>query len=111
VGFQGRRVESQLHLAWLELAQNRQEEALRRVQGFLGFLQSSPPGLLEEPVEDLWTAYTILSASKDPRAAEVLTRAYTLLQARITRMPEAEMRRCYLEEIPAHAQVQAEWGR
>ncbi len=110
-GFQGRRVECQLCLARVEMELGHVQEAAQQAQSFLQFLESSPTGMLEEPVEDMWTACCILARVQDTRAAEMLTRAYTLLQARAARMPDAEMRRCYLEEVPAHKQIQSEWEK
>jgi hypothetical protein len=62
-----------------------------------------------EPMRVYLTCYRVLEASKDPRAAEVLATAHSLLQERAAKIEDEEMRRSFLENVPAHRELVEVW--
>ncbi|MBN2389674.1 MAG: AAA family ATPase [Anaerolineae bacterium] len=64
-----------------------------------------------ERFEVCWTCYRLLQALHDPRAPEVLERAYDLLQARAAKLQDPAHRRMFLEDVAAHRDIIAEWER
>lgn len=60
-----------------------------------------------EPLRLYLTAYRVLVAAGDARAEALLTEAHALLQARAAAIEDAEQRRSYLENVPAHRELRA----
>lgn len=58
-----------------------------------------------EPFRVYLTCYQVLHAGQDPRAGEVLTRAYRLLHQRAAEVADERLRRLYLEQVPAHREI------
>jgi hypothetical protein len=63
-----------------------------------------------EPFRIYWTCYRILKAH-DGRAAEVLRTACRLLQGRATGIEDDDVRRTFLEGVPAHRTLVQEYHR
>ena len=63
---------------------------------------------VREPLRIYLTCYQVLHAGQDPRAEEVLAAAHQLLQKRAATIADERLRRCYLENIPAHRAIIAE---
>lgn len=108
-GFSGRAVESHLYQGAALLAAGDPAQALEYVQQFIDYEANSPLGLLEDPFGDFWVVYQILQANRDTRAQIVLSRAHSLLMARAQQIHDADLRRCYMELMPAHRAIQLEW--
>ena len=64
-----------------------------------------------EPLRVYLTCYQVLQANGDPRAQDVLNTAYTLLQERAANIEDLALRRSYLENVPYHREIVAEWER
>ncbi|MCK6626235.1 MAG: tetratricopeptide repeat protein [Anaerolineae bacterium] len=60
---------------------------------------------MREPFRVYLTCYLVLQASHDPRAEEVLATAYRLLQERAAEIVDEQLRRFFLENIPAHREI------
>jgi len=55
--------------------------------------------------------YRILQANEDERGTEVLNTAYTRIQAEKEGIQNAALRRSFLEDVPWHRELVAEWAR
>jgi hypothetical protein len=54
------------------------------------------------------TGYRVLQAASDPRAGQVIQTAYQVLEERASRL-DGELRRAFLENIPAHRELLQAW--
>jgi tetratricopeptide (TPR) repeat protein len=88
-------------------------EALPLVEKLLRYWEKYPTlrGVPFEPFETCWTCYRLLQALHDPRAPEVLERAYNLVQAQAGKLQDPEHRRMFLKNVAAHRDIVAEWER
>lgn len=64
---------------------------------------------VEEPLRVYWTCYQALTVLNDRRAPAMLQQAHTLLQKQVSILPEASMRRSFLENIPYHRAIVDAW--
>jgi class 3 adenylate cyclase/tetratricopeptide (TPR) repeat protein len=97
-------------LARVALAQGDTAEALRQVNGVLAYLDDG--GKLEatqSPTFIELTCYQVLARSSDLRAAEWLERAHTHLMAKAATIPDAQLRKGFLKNIPEHREIMAAW--
>ncbi len=60
-----------------------------------------------EPLRIYLTCYQVLHAGQDPHAPEVLAAAHQLLQERAAAIADDRLRRCFLDNIPAHRAIGA----
>ncbi|MBE7469693.1 MAG: tetratricopeptide repeat protein [Anaerolineales bacterium] len=60
---------------------------------------------MREPFRVYLTCYQVLQADQDPRAEDVLATAYRWLQERAAEIVDEQLRRFYLENIPAHREI------
>lgn len=58
-----------------------------------------------EPFRVYLTCYQVLQAGQNPQTGEVLTTAHHLLQTRAAAIEDERLRRCFLENIPAHQEL------
>jgi len=99
-------------LARVALAQGDLAGAQAHVDGILDYMADRPA--LEgtkEPLRIYLTCYRVLSANGDRRAAEILDTAYRLLQERAATIEDENLRRSYLENVPAHREIVALWEK
>jgi len=84
--------------------------ALAHVEEILCCLETYPElyGACE-PLRVYLTCYRVLRAVDDPRAEKVLSRAYSLIQERVQKIEDEDMRRSYLENVAAHREIIAAW--
>ncbi|MGC9395885.1 MAG: ATP-binding protein, partial [Anaerolineae bacterium] len=89
------------------------QEALPQVEEILRYWDAHPAlrDVAFERFETCWTCYRLLQALQDPRAPEVLERAYNLVQATAAKLQDPEHRRMFMENVPAHRELIAEWER
>lgn len=80
----------------LAQAQRQAKEILPRLDDLAGTI---------EPFYIRLTCYQVLRASHDPRAISILQEAYTRLQAQAASIPQEQLRRSFLENIPAHRHI------
>ena len=105
------RTEPLAGLARVCLIQENPIEAQALVDGILGHLESHTLEGTEEPVRVYLTCYRVLTANQDLRAGELLDTAHRLLQERAAKIGDEEMRRSYLENVPAHREIVQEFAK
>jgi tetratricopeptide (TPR) repeat protein len=105
-------VEPLAGLARVALAQGDPAKALAHVQEILDYMADHPAleGTLE-PLRVYLACYRVLLANGDPRAEEILDAAYRLLQERAHGINDPDLRRSYLENVPYHREIAAEYPR
>ena len=98
-------------LARVALLCNEMPEALQAIEGLLARLDT-PGGLngVEAPRLARLTCYRVLARNADPRAADVLARAYEELQASAAKISDARMRHNFLTNIPEHREITTTWA-
>lgn len=58
-----------------------------------------------EPLRIYLTCYQVLQLHEDSRAGEILEVAYRELQKRAAKIPDADVRRTFLEDVPWHREI------
>lgn len=104
--------------ARISLAQGDLPQALAQVEQILSYVESNTPstgsghGLdgTDEPFRVYLTCYGVLRANQDPRAGDILSTAHRLLQERAARISDEELRRSFLENVPAHREILGEFA-
>jgi predicted ATPase/class 3 adenylate cyclase len=97
-------------LARIALVREDLQAARERVEEILGYLEAG--GSLEgaeEPLRVLMTCYRVLQAVQDSRAGDILEDAYQMLGERADRIPDENLRRKFLENIPHHQEISTAW--
>ena len=102
-------MESLAGLARVLLAQGNLAEARTCADDILAYLQASSLDGTDEPLRIYLTCYQVLSAGQDPRAGEVLTAAYDLLQQWAKKITDEDRRRSLLRNVRAHRQIVDEY--
>jgi tetratricopeptide (TPR) repeat protein len=97
-------------LARVFLAQGDLAQAQSSVDEILKHLEVESIEGAEEPLRIHLTCYQVLCANHDPRARDVLTAGYNLLQERAARISDGALRHSFLENVPAHRELLAVWG-
>ena len=79
---------------------------------FLVILKENP-GLdgAEHPLRVILTCYRVLRVCGDARATTILTDTHALLQERAAKISDENMRRSYLENVPEHRELVAEFAK
>jgi tetratricopeptide (TPR) repeat protein len=95
----------QAGLARAALARDRLDEALPLVEEILDYTSHKGTDGIDEPVLVYLTCYSVLHAARQERAAEALRAGYELLMGRAARINDPALRRSYLENLPAHAEL------
>jgi serine/threonine protein kinase len=73
---------------------------------------ASPEGAVAPQSGTLfYMAPKVLQAARDPRAGEFLTTAHTLLQEQAAKITDDDLRRSFLENVPAHREIGNEFHR
>jgi biotin operon repressor len=92
-------------LARVSLIQGDLAQALDQVEETLSHWERGTVEFSSEPSVIYLACYQVLQAAQDPRAQKFLVSAHTLLQDRAARIPDAEMRHSYLENVAAHKEI------
>ena len=92
-------------LARVYLDQQNIKKAQTYIDEILGFLEKYSLKGTEEPIRIYLTCYRVLMANQDPRANDVLKKAYKLLQERAANIRNDVMRHSYLENVDAHREI------
>ena len=58
-----------------------------------------------EPFKVYWTLHRYLEQCQDPRAASILSRAYTLLMERAEKITDLKLRDSFLNQVEWHNQI------
>jgi hypothetical protein len=94
----------------VSLAQGHPSLAQTQVEEILSYLETDSLEGTDEPFRVYLTCYQVLKANQDPRAQEILTTAHNLLQEHAGNTTDEEMRRSFLENVPAHRELVREWA-
>jgi predicted ATPase/class 3 adenylate cyclase len=62
-----------------------------------------------EPLRIYLTCYQVLRLVEDPQAEQMLETAFNLLQEQVSRIPDPEYRKCFLENVPWHLEIVSAW--
>lgn len=65
----------------------------------------------EEPIRVYLTCYKALDVLDNPRANQILQQAYNMLQAQAARLPNPEIRKAMIENIPFHHEIVIAWEK
>ena len=84
-------------------------QAQTQVEDILSHLETNSLDGTDEPLRVYLTCYRVLKANRDPRAQEILTTAYNLLQKHAGNTTDEEMRRSFLENVLVHRELVREW--
>jgi adenylate cyclase len=96
-------------LARASLARDDPAQAQAYVEEILSALDESALRESDQALYAYLDCYRVLRALADPRADSILRTAHELLQARAARITDAELRRSFLEAIPAHEEIVREF--
>ena len=66
-------------------------------------------GSIDEPLKPLWACHRIWRAAGDARAGAAIDEAHAALQTAAAHLDEGEMRRGFLETVPLHRAIVADW--
>jgi adenylate cyclase len=110
LGHLGPAMDSLAGLARVSLAQGDQSQAQAQVEEILSYLETNSLEGADEPFRVYLTCYRVLKANQHPRAQEILTTAYNLLQEQAGNTTDEKMRRSFLENVPAHQELVREWA-
>jgi tetratricopeptide (TPR) repeat protein len=103
LGQQGLVSDSLADLARVALAQGEQAEALTYVREVLAHLQAHGTAGLDHPFVVYESCVRVLAACGEAeQAREVRAAACALLHAHAAKISDAALRRCFLENVPAH---------
>ena len=102
-------MESLAGLARVLMAEGKPAEAQAHVEEILAYLRSGSLDGTDEPLRIYLTCYQVLKMEKDPRAQEILTTAYELLQQWANRISDEDLRRSFLKNVRAHRQIMDEY--
>ena len=101
--------ESRSWLAYMYLLQDNSLQAQRAVGEVLAFVENNSLDGVEEPFLDYLLCYRVLKANRDPRAAQLLNSAHTLLQQQASQITDRTLRDSFLCNVKAHAEIIQEW--
>jgi predicted ATPase/class 3 adenylate cyclase len=97
-------------LARANLARGDSDGAWDHVEEIIAYLEAG--GNLQgtwEPLRIYLTCYQVLKKLENQRAGAFLEEAFSILQERAERIPDEDERRRYLEVVPWHRELVAEW--
>ena len=112
-----RRAMGQPHLATepltglARIAMTQGDPAQAHVEEILSYLETGNLDGTHEPFRIYLTCFRVLRANQDPRAAEVLETAHSLLQERATNITDGELQRSFLENVTAHREILSEFAK
>jgi adenylate cyclase len=86
-------------LARIALAKNDIAQAVSHIDAIWSLLESGQFKDSDEPAHIYLTAYRVLTANQDPRAAQVLQWGVDFLNTRADNLQDEELRRSYLENV------------
>jgi hypothetical protein len=92
-------------LAHVSLLQGDLVLAQTHAEEILSYFQDSVVDGTDDPFRIYLTCYRVLQANRDPRAEGVLATAHQLLQERAAKISDEELRRSFLERVPANREI------
>ena len=104
-------MESLAGLAHVSLAQGDLLKALAYTEEILRHLAHNTLEGAVEPLRVYLSCIRVLQANQDPRAKEMLQRAYELLKERAAKISRKSVQRSFLENVTAHREIVCEFNR
>jgi predicted ATPase/class 3 adenylate cyclase len=104
-------IEARAGLARVYLAQGNLTQAREQVDVILNYLADNSLNGTDEPFRIYLSCFQVLRACDAPRAAQVLDTAHHLLQEQAARISDETLRRSFLQNVAAHAEIVNEWER
>jgi tetratricopeptide (TPR) repeat protein len=108
-GQQGKAMQALAGLAGVSHLQGDLSQAQAQVEEILSYLETNTLDDPDELFQVYLTCYHVLHANEDPRAREVLADAHRQLQELAARIPDAETRRSFLENVPVNREIVGLW--
>ncbi|MCB8928747.1 MAG: protein kinase [Ardenticatenaceae bacterium] len=103
-------MDTELALAWLDMARGDSEFALERAREIGAWLQENGADGLELPMLVYWHCFTILNMlGSTDEASDLLEEAHTYLQEKAARIQDDDTRDSFLQNVPYHRQIMAAW--
>ncbi len=99
--------------AWLAcalLGQGNLPQAAAYIEILVETMETRVLTFLEEPFRLYLICYQVLQANQDPRAWNVLDKAYALLQEQAANIRDEELRKSFMENVPANRELVIEWN-
>ena len=94
------------------LAQQDHKKIKQPLSEILDFLDNGGTvSSVEEPLRVYQTCYQALQALNDPRAIQLLQKAYILLQAKASNLSSPKYRQSMLNNIPFHREIMISWEK
>jgi hypothetical protein len=93
------------------LAQGDLAQAQQNAEDIVTCLETNTADGACDLFSDYLTCYRVLLASRDARAAAVLTTAHRLLQEQAKTLGDEALQRSFLENVPSHRQIITEYGK
>ncbi|HET7376829.1 MAG TPA: tetratricopeptide repeat protein, partial [Anaerolineae bacterium] len=109
LGQQNLEMEALAGIARALFAQDKTAEARAHVETILQYLITGSLNGTDEPIRIYLTCYYALKAADDPRSQEILATAYHILQERAERIRDDAIRQSFMENVPAHRELIAEF--
>ena len=99
--------ETRAGLARLYLLLGELSQAQSQVEAILEHLKKGSVDGTEEPARIYLTCFQVLLANKDPRADNILSTVYSLLDERAAKIDDPALRRSFLENVVSHREILA----
>jgi len=99
------RVHAAMGLAAVALAQNEKAAALAAVNTLLPQFDPATADMFLSPQRFLFTAYQILAANDDARAATVLHQAWQIVQRQAAKISDPALRASFLTNVPVNHEL------
>ena len=110
IGETANALEARAGLARMHLAQGHLAQAQEQVEMILDYLAlGNTLDGANEPFRAYLTCYRVLRANNDPRAAQTLEMTYWRLQQQAARISDETLRRSFLKNVAAHANIVIAW--
>jgi tetratricopeptide (TPR) repeat protein len=103
-------MESLAGLAEIALAQGDLSGAQAYVEEILAQIEKYKLDLLE-PLRVYLTCYRVLNANQNSRAQDILATAHCLLQERVSKIADRNLRRLFLENVTVHREIRREFEK
>ena len=102
--------EVRAELALLHLGTGRLAEAKTVAERIAAELDAGlSTGSIDEPLKPRWACHRVWRAAGDARAGAAIEEAYAALRTEAAHLHEGEMRRGFLEDVPLHRAIVADW--
>jgi predicted ATPase len=92
-------------LARIAMLRGHHETALAHVEQILSHLESGSLEGLSDPFSVYLTCHRVLAAKQDPRAQELLSRSFALLQDQAARIRDDAVRDSFLNNVATHVEL------